>query len=93
MEWNAVEGSWKQISATMKEKWSALTDDDLQFVDRKKDALVAKVHDRTGLARFTVERQLDALIASLVPAPSAVEKPPDAPVRFPPSGAKPQGRG
>ena len=92
MEWNAIESNWKQISASMKEKWNALTDDDFQFVDRNKDALVARVHDRTGLERFTVERQLDALIASLVPSPAAVVKAPDAPV-FPPSGAKPQGPG
>jgi len=92
MEWNAIEGSWKQISATMKEKWSSLTDDDLRFVDKNKNALVAKVHDRTGLERFTVERQLDALIASLAQSPSAVEQP-AAPVRLPPSGAKPQGPG
>jgi uncharacterized protein YjbJ (UPF0337 family) len=93
MEWSAIEGNWKQVSARMKEKWSTLTDDDLQFVDRNKGALVGKVHDRTGLARDTVERQLDAMIASLVPPPPAVEKPPDAAVRFPPSGAKPQGPG
>jgi uncharacterized protein YjbJ (UPF0337 family) len=88
MEWNAIEGNWKQISASMKEKWNALTDDDFQFV-RNKDALVARVHDRTGLERVTVERQLDALIASL----PAGEKPRDVPVPFPQSGAKPQGPG
>ena len=93
MDWNAIEGNWKQVSARMKEKWSSLTDDDLQFVDRNKDALVGKVHARTGLAREAVERQVDAMIASLVPSPAAVEKPPDAAVRFPPSGAKPLGPG
>jgi uncharacterized protein YjbJ (UPF0337 family) len=89
MEWNAIEGNWKQVSASLKQKWNALTNDDFQFVDRNKDALVARVHDRTGLERFTVERQLDAMIASL----PAGKTPPDAPVPFPQSGAKPQGPG
>ncbi|MGZ6143116.1 MAG: hypothetical protein ACXWLM_07240 [Myxococcales bacterium] len=89
MEWDSIEGDWKQVSARMKEKWTSLTDDDLQFVDRNKGALIAKVRDRTGLARDTVERQLDALIAGLLPTPSAVAKPPVPPAAPPPSGAKP----
>jgi uncharacterized protein YjbJ (UPF0337 family) len=93
MDWNAIEGNWKQVSASLKAKWSALTSDELEFVDRNKGALVSKVHDRTGLARDTVERQLDAMIASLVPTHVTVEKPPEAVVRIPPSGAKPQGPG
>ena len=92
MDWNAIEGDWKHVAAKMKEKWSGLSDDDLQFVDRNKDALVAKVHDRTGLDRSTAERQLDTLIAGLAPSAAAVHKP-EAPVHMLPSGAKPQGPG
>jgi len=93
MEWNAIEVNWKQVSASMKLKWSALTTDELEFVDRNKGALVAKVHDRTGLDRDTAERQLDALIAGLVASHLTVEKPVDPAVRVPPSGAKLQGPG
>lgn len=89
MDWNAIEGNWKQVSARMKEKWSALTDDDLKFVDKNKGAVVGKVYDRTGLDRDTVERQLDAMIASL----PAGAPPPDAVVSFPKSGAKAEGPG
>ena len=92
MDWNAIAGDWKHVAAKMKEKWSALTDEDLEFVDRNKDALIAKVHDRTGLERATAERQLDALIASLLPSASAVHKP-EAPPQMLPSGRKPQGPG
>jgi uncharacterized protein YjbJ (UPF0337 family) len=89
MDWNAIEGNWRQVTVSMKEKWRALTDDDLQFVDRNKGAMIAKVFDRTGLARDTVERQLDAMIASL----PAGEKPPEPAVRIPPSGARQEGPG
>ena len=92
MEWNAIESDWKQISARMKAKWSSLTDDDLQFVDRTKAALLAKVHDRTGLERDTVERQLDALIGALEPSPAlTAPKQPVAAIIPPPGGAKPHG--
>ena len=29
MDWNRIEGSWKQTSGKIKEKWGKLTDDDL----------------------------------------------------------------
>ena len=91
MEWNVIEGNWTQLSAAMKQKWGALTADDLQFVDRNKGALVAKVRERTGLMLDTVERQLDAMVEGL--APAQPEKAPEIPARLPPSGAKPLGPG
>jgi uncharacterized protein YjbJ (UPF0337 family) len=96
MEWNAIQGSWTHVAATMKQKWNALTDDDLQYVDKNKEAMVAKVRARTGLESNTVERQLDTLIANLATgpvlaaAPAAVSASDKAaePLRTPPSGAK-----
>jgi uncharacterized protein YjbJ (UPF0337 family) len=29
LDWNRIEGSWKQTSGKIKEKWGKLTDDDL----------------------------------------------------------------
>ena len=34
MDWNRVEGNWKQVKGKVKEKWGQLTDDDLD-VDRR----------------------------------------------------------
>ena len=28
MDWNRVEGNWKQVAGKVKEKWGKLTDDD-----------------------------------------------------------------
>jgi CsbD-like len=28
MDWNRVEGNWKQVKGKVKEKWGKLTDDD-----------------------------------------------------------------
>ena len=30
MDWNRVEGNWKQFKGAAKEKWGKLTDDDLK---------------------------------------------------------------
>jgi uncharacterized protein YjbJ (UPF0337 family) len=29
MDWNRIEGDWKQLKGTAKEQWGRLTDDDL----------------------------------------------------------------
>ena len=34
MDWNRVEGNWKQVKGKVKEKWGQLTDDDLDVISR-----------------------------------------------------------
>jgi uncharacterized protein YjbJ (UPF0337 family) len=29
MDWNRIEGNWKQVKGKVKEKWGKLTDDEL----------------------------------------------------------------
>jgi uncharacterized protein YjbJ (UPF0337 family) len=31
MDWNHIEGMWKQAKGKVKEKWGQLTEDDLRF--------------------------------------------------------------
>ena len=31
MDWNRVQGNWKQVEGKVKAKWGKLTDDDLAF--------------------------------------------------------------
>ena len=33
MDWNRVEGNWKQFKGAAKEKWGKLTDDDLNVIE------------------------------------------------------------
>ena len=39
MDWNRVEGNWKQIKGKVKEQWGKLTDDDLDVIAGKQDQL------------------------------------------------------
>jgi len=32
MDWNRVEGNWKQVKGRIKEQWGKLTDDDLDQI-------------------------------------------------------------
>ena len=59
MNWDQVEGKWKQASGHVKEKWGKLTDDDLQVIRGKRDQLVGKIQERYGIAKDDAERQVD----------------------------------
>src|ERR1043166_217127 len=59
MDWNRVEGNWKQVKGKVKEKWGKLTDDDLDFVAGKRDQLEGKIQERYGIARDQVRKDID----------------------------------
>ena len=46
MDWNRIEGSWKQVKGKVKEKWGKLTDDDLNVIAGKRDQLEGKIQER-----------------------------------------------
>ena len=44
MDWNRVEGNWKEVKGKVKEMWAKLTDDDLTAIDGQR----AKVGCKSG---------------------------------------------
>ena len=59
MDWNRVEGNWKQAKGKVKEQWGKLTDDDLTFIAGKRDQLEGKIQERYGLQRDAARKQID----------------------------------
>jgi uncharacterized protein YjbJ (UPF0337 family) len=55
LEW---EGKWDQARGRVKEAWGALTDDDLDRTEGKKDRLVGVIKEKTGESVDTIERKL-----------------------------------
>jgi uncharacterized protein YjbJ (UPF0337 family) len=49
MDWNRVEGNWKQVKGKVKEKWGKLTDDDLTAINGRRDQLEGKIQERSPL--------------------------------------------
>jgi len=43
MNWDQVEGQWKELKGSIREKWAQLTDDDLESIASKKDRLLGKL--------------------------------------------------
>lgn len=53
-----VEGNWKQFKGKIKEQWGKLTDDDLDVIAGKRDQLVGRIQERSGIARDEAEKQV-----------------------------------
>ena len=65
MNWDQVEGKWKQYKGQIKEKWGRLTDDDLDVINGRRQQLVGKIQQHYGIAREEAEKQCDEFVASL----------------------------
>ncbi len=59
MDWDRIEGSWKQVMGKAREQWGKLTDDDWHQIAGKKDQLVGKVQERYGLSKDEARKQAD----------------------------------
>jgi uncharacterized protein YjbJ (UPF0337 family) len=60
MNWDRIEGSWKQLTGRVKEQWGQLTDDDLDVVAGRRDQLAGKIQERYGIALNEANEQLAA---------------------------------
>lgn len=59
MNWDTIEGNWKQMTGTLKQKWAKLTDDDLQYMSGSRDRFVGRLQERYGLAKDEAQKQAD----------------------------------
>ncbi|HEV2718171.1 MAG TPA: CsbD family protein [Terriglobales bacterium] len=59
MNWDQIEGKWKQMKGAVKERWGKLTDDDLNMIAGKRDQLAGKIQERYGITKEDAHRQVD----------------------------------
>ena len=64
MNWDRIEGGWKEFKGKVKEKWGDLTDDDLEQAAGKRDQLIGKIQARYGYERDRAERELDEYVGT-----------------------------
>lgn len=59
MNWDQVEGKWKQMKGQVKTRWGKLTDDDLDVIAGQRDQLVGRIQERYGIAKDQAEREVE----------------------------------
>jgi uncharacterized protein YjbJ (UPF0337 family) len=59
MNWDQIEGKWKQFKGSAKQQWAKLTDDDLQYISGNRDRFVGRLQERYGIAKEEAQKQCD----------------------------------
>jgi uncharacterized protein YjbJ (UPF0337 family) len=58
MNWDRIQGNWKQVVGKAKAQWGKLTDDDLDVVAGRREQLAGKIQERYGIAKDEVDKQI-----------------------------------
>jgi uncharacterized protein YjbJ (UPF0337 family) len=59
MNWDRIEGNWKQLKGKAKVQWGKLTDDDFDVIAGKRDQLIGKIQESYGVTKDEAEKQVD----------------------------------
>jgi uncharacterized protein YjbJ (UPF0337 family) len=59
MDWNRIEGSWKEFKGKAQSQWGQLTDDDLTSIGGKRDELLGRLQARYGYSKDRARQEID----------------------------------
>ena len=58
MNWNVIEGNWKQYAGKVKAQWGKLTDDHLASIDGRREQLAGKIQEAYGITEEEADKQI-----------------------------------
>jgi uncharacterized protein YjbJ (UPF0337 family) len=59
MNWDQIEGRWKEFAGSARAQWGKLTDDDWHVIKGRRDQLAGRIQVRYGIAKEEAERQIE----------------------------------
>ncbi len=59
MNWDIIQGKWKQLKGSIQAKWGDLTDDELDQIDGNREKMVGKLQEKYGWTKDEAEKQVD----------------------------------
>jgi len=65
MNWDQIEGTWKQLKGKAVETWGDLTDDEWDKVKGKREQMVGLLQTKFGKAKDDAEKSVDDWSKSL----------------------------
>jgi uncharacterized protein YjbJ (UPF0337 family) len=60
MNWDQLQGKWKQMKGSVKQQWGKLTDDDLDYMSGSRERFVGRLQERYGIAKEEAQKRVDA---------------------------------
>lgn len=65
VNWDQMQGRWKQVRGDVQRAWGKLTGDDVDLIEGDRDKFVGKVQERYGIEKEEAERRLNDWLDSL----------------------------
>src|ERR1700737_3720887 len=65
VNWDQVQGNWKQLASSVKARWGQLTSDDLNVISGHREELVGRLEQRYGIAKDEARNQVEQWSAGL----------------------------
>ena len=65
MNWNEIEGNWKQFAGKAQARWGRLTGDELDSVKGRQKELAGLIQERYGKTHDEAVRELDSWMADI----------------------------
>jgi uncharacterized protein YjbJ (UPF0337 family) len=62
MNWDRIEGNWKQVVGKARAQWGKLTDDDFNIVAGRREQLAGKIQERYGVVKEDADKQISEWI-------------------------------
>ena len=58
MNWDRIEGNWKEFKGKVKQQWGDLTDDDMTVIEGNRDQLEGRLQERYGYAKDKARQEV-----------------------------------
>lgn len=65
MNWDRIEGNWKQFKGKAQQQWGNLTNDDLDVIEGRREELAGRLQERYGVAKDEAQRQIDTWLKTI----------------------------
>lgn len=59
MNWDRIEGSWKEVMGKARQRWGELNEDDWSVIGGKREELIGRIQQRYGKNREEAEKEVD----------------------------------
>jgi uncharacterized protein YjbJ (UPF0337 family) len=74
MNWDIIEGNWKQFKGKVRARWGKLTDDQLELIAGKRVELAGRIQEAYGVSKDDAEVQIKLFEEQLKEFKPAIEK-------------------